>query len=219
MFDRGAIYWWPDVGAIELGDLVVHYTGLIAFGETDWDGDETPFADEPYAVIDVTSPDGTNTVRTQVYDDVDAGEGRPDLIELYRGRPAGVVLSVQLMEHDYGNPDQFKDHVRKFVEEASHHIEKGLEYIPIFGPAISDGAEALLEYLKEPITDFLNEILDTDDDDLQRAVVTLSAKQMVVLAARTPNSADHGVGFKAETPILGSNDGASYKVYFGLVSV
>src|SRR5512133_3399861 len=34
-FQNGAIYWWPDVGAIDLGNVVVRYAGLFCFGETD----------------------------------------------------------------------------------------------------------------------------------------------------------------------------------------
>ena len=48
------------------------------------------------------------------------------------------------------------------------------------------------------------------------AVNTVSARQMVVLAARTGNSDFKGIGFKIETPLI-SGSGASYKLYFGLV--
>src|SRR5262249_22560009 len=46
IFQRGAIYWWPDTGAIELNEVVVHYTGLNCFGEADDDGPSN--SDEPY---------------------------------------------------------------------------------------------------------------------------------------------------------------------------
>lgn len=219
VFEHGAIYWWPDVGAIDLNDVVVHYTGLLCFGETDSDGDDTPFEDEPYVILGVVAPTGSAEVRSQIYGDVDAGDVRQDNIELYRGRPSGLVIGVQLMEHDFGDPDKFKEHVRKFVEKASVAVEKGLEYVPVVGPVLSDIAEAVLPYLKEPITDFLNSTLGTDDDDLGQTVLTLSVKQMVVLAARTPNSDHYGVGFKAQTELLGSEQGATYKACFGLVAV
>ncbi|MEJ7595481.1 MAG: hypothetical protein WKF77_28530 [Planctomycetaceae bacterium] len=54
------------------------------------------------------------------------------------------------------------------------------------------------------------------DDRIGETTLAISAKQMVVLAARTPNSEIKGIGFKLETPFL-SGGGASYKVYFGLV--
>jgi hypothetical protein len=39
---------------------------------------------------------------------------------------------------------------------------------------------------------------------------------MVLLAARTNNSTFKGIGFKAETPLI-AGDGASYKIYFGII--
>lgn len=57
------------------------------------------------------------------------------------------------------------------------------------------------------------------DDDLGRTVVTLSAKQMVVLAARTLDRSPHEVTDKVETELLGSSEGASCTVCFGLVAV
>ncbi|WP_341359042.1 hypothetical protein V5H98_14985 [Georgenia sp. M64] len=219
VFERGAVYWWPDVGAIDLNDVALHYSGLICFGETDSDGDETPFEDEPYVILGLAAPTGTVDVRSQVYTDVDHGDTRPDSLELYRGRPSGLVIGVQLMEHDFGDPDKFKARVAQFVKVASEGIEKGLEYIPLVGPVLSYGAEAIMPYLEEPIADFLNTALDTDDDDLGRDVVTLSVKQMVVLAARTTNTHHYGVEFKVETRLLGSGQGASYKVCFSLGGV
>jgi hypothetical protein len=75
VFQGGAIYWWPDTGAIELNDVVVHYTGLICFGETD--NDQLSNSDEPYVVLGMTSPTGSWAARSQVYEYVDAGESRP----------------------------------------------------------------------------------------------------------------------------------------------
>jgi uncharacterized protein with LGFP repeats len=86
-FQHGGIYWWPDVGAIDLSDVVVHYTGLYCFGETDWD--QGSGSDEPYAIISISTPRIADTKRSQVYNDVDAGEARPDLLEIYRGRLMG----------------------------------------------------------------------------------------------------------------------------------
>lgn len=219
VFEHGAVYWWPDTGAIDLHEVLVQYTGLLCFGETDHDGDDTPFEDEPYAILGVVTPTGSAQVRSQVYGGVDGGDVRADLVELYRGRPCGLVVGIQLMEHDFGDPDAYKAQVTKFVEEASVALAEALEYVPIIGPVLSDIAGAVLPHLQEPIADFVNELLDTDDDELGNAVLTLSCKQMVVLAARTPNTEHRGVGFKVETPLLGGHQGASYKVCLGLVAV
>ena len=70
-FDNGAIYWWVDVGAIELNDVVVHYTGLGCFDTT-----TGPGSDEPYVVLGALAPGGIQ-IRTQIYEDVDGGEAGP----------------------------------------------------------------------------------------------------------------------------------------------
>lgn len=218
-FEHGAVYWWPEVGAVELHHVAVSYTGLLCFGETDHDGDDTPSADEPYVELGVVSPGGGSTVRSQIYTDVDSGDVRSDLVELYRGLPVGLAVGVQLLEHDFGDPDRFKEQVRAFVSEASTAVAKGLAYVPVLGPVLSWGAEQFLPMLESSVTDFVNDALDTDDDDLGSAVVTLSARQMVVLAARTPDETYYGVRSKVQTGLLGANQGASYKVCFSLAAV
>lgn len=211
-FERGAIYWWVDVGAIELDDVVVHYTGIVCFGETD----ELSAADEPYVVLGVLAPAATQT-RTQIYEDVDAGDSRPDLVELYRGKPNGIVMNALLMEHDQGDPDKYKGVMVGAVAAAAAAASTaaGVSFpvlAPIFvlaAPVIKDAAEALGEALSGA--------LGTGDDKLGSETIQLSAKQMVVLAGRTPNWIERGVGFKISTPLMGADEGASYKAYFGLV--
>ncbi|MEJ7595482.1 MAG: hypothetical protein WKF77_28535 [Planctomycetaceae bacterium] len=105
-FERGTIYWWPDTGAIELNDVVVHYTGLVCFSETD--SDQLSDSDEPYVVLGVVAPTGSSATRSKIYEDVDGGESRPDLLEVYRGKPGGLAFSVLLMEHDEDDPDKYK---------------------------------------------------------------------------------------------------------------
>ena len=216
VFDRGSIYWWPDVGAIDLNDVVVHYTGLYCFGETDWDqgSDE----DEPYVWLGVVSPFGGISTRSQIYEDVDGGDSRPDLIELYRGKPYGISLSVLLMENDFDDPDEYREAVEAAVRAASASVTAAAAAVPYVGPILAIGVAAALEQLGPRITGAINDALDTGDDKLGTEVVTLSAKQMVVLAARTPYSDQWGIGWKAETPLM-SEDGASYKAYFGLAAV
>ena len=110
-FQNGAIYWWPDTGAIELGKIAVRYTGLMCFGETD--SDQFSNSDEPYMIFGVvpTVPGLASSTRTGIYEDVDGGEAFGDLIELYRGLPYGLLLSIVLMEHDFDNPDKYRDQI------------------------------------------------------------------------------------------------------------
>lgn len=63
----------------------------------------------------------------------------------------------------------------------------------------------------------VNDLIGAGDDVLGNTIVHLTAKQMVVLAARTVNQDQWGIGWKAETEEL-TGYGSNYKVYFGLVT-
>ena len=213
-FQNGGIYWWPDTGAIDLRDVVVHYTGLHCFGETDWD--QSSNSDEPYVILSITTPERSATLLSQIYQDVDAGEARPDLIELYRGKPYGINLSAVMMENDFGDPNVYRADIEKVVMGVHEVGTVALGLIPIVGPAIAAVAGPGLGSLMALIAGVINDVFDFGDDRIGGATVTLSAKQMVLLAARTGNSTFNGIGFKAETPLI-TGLGASYKVYFGIV--
>lgn len=214
VFQGGQVYWWPDTGAIDLKGVVVHYTGMVCFGETDWD--QGSDSDEPYAIFALASPDGTWTARTRVYDDVDGGEARPDLSELYRGKAGGLVIDTRVMEHDEGNPDVYLDEVKKAVGLASTGVTALVALIPVFGPILSAGVGAGLAAAQPKIAGAVNKALDLGDDTLGTGAVTITPRAMVLLAARTGNTTFKGVGYKLESPLI-SGDGASYKVYFGVV--
>lgn len=211
-FQNGGIYWWPDTGPIDLKDVAVQYTGLVCFDETDWD--QMSNSDEPYAVIGVTTPDGSATFRTRIYDDVDGGESRPDLIEIYRGKPKGIALSVLLMEHDDDDPDRYKAAMQAGVGAAATGVTALVTLIPFVGPVLATGAAPLLAAVVPKVADALNKLLDLKDDKLGETTLALSAKEMVILAARTVNSNFRSIGFKRETELL-TGDNAAYKVYFG----
>jgi hypothetical protein len=208
VFEHGAIYWWPDVGAIELGDVVVHYTGLVCFEETSGAG-----SDEPYAVIGAVAPPESRDFRTPVYEDVDDEEGVPDLLEVYRGKPYGLLLKVLLMENDEGNPDEYSDAMKAAVGAGFALVSAGLVAV---SAGLAAAAAPLLAAALPVVSRELNKALGTEDDQIGQADLQVTPKQMVVLAARTPNSNLHGVGYKLETPLLSAH-GGSYKVYFGLV--
>ena len=76
-FQNGGIYWWPDTGAMDINDVVVHYTGLMCFKETG----EIDGTDEPYAIVGVVSPFGSGAYRSRTYASVDSNTSRPDLME------------------------------------------------------------------------------------------------------------------------------------------
>jgi hypothetical protein len=213
-FQNGGIYWWPDTGAIDLRDVVVHYTGLYCFGETDWDQGSS--SDEPYVIVSVTTPKVAETTRTQVYSDVDAGDSRPDLLEVYRGRPYGINISSVLMENDFGDPNRYKEQVQQVVMGVHTAGTIALGLIPVVGPVIAAIAGPALGTLMPSIGGAINDMFDWGDDQIGGSNVTLSARQMVLLATRTGNSEFHGIGYKVESGLI-SGSGASYKAYFGIV--
>ncbi|MEO8185395.1 MAG: hypothetical protein ABI895_41835 [Deltaproteobacteria bacterium] len=58
-----------------------------------------------YATLGVSVPgEQPRVFRTRIYGDVDAGESVPDLIELYRGKPRGLVIDSVLQEHTAVTP-------------------------------------------------------------------------------------------------------------------
>ncbi len=213
-FEHGGIYWWPDTGAIDLRDVVVHYTGLFCFGETDWD--QGSDSDEPYVIISYSSPKEAETVATQVYQDVDGGEARPDLLEVYRGRPYGLVLSSVLMEQDFGDPNKYREQVQQVVMGVHTAGTLALGLIPIVGPFVAAVAGPALGSLMPSIGGAISDLFDWGDDRLGSADIVVPAKQLVLLAARGQNSTSNGIGYKLETSLI-SGSGASYKAYFGVV--
>jgi hypothetical protein len=213
-FQHGGIYWWQDTGAIDLRDVVVHYTGLYCFGETDWD--QASDSDEPYVIVSVSTPQIGDTKRTGVYDDVDASEACPDSLEIYRGRPYGINIGSVLMEHDFGDPNKYKDEVQQVVMGVHAAGTAALGLIPGAGPVIAAIAGPALGTLMPSIGGAINDALNWGDDRIGESTVTLSARQLVLLAARTENSTHEGIGFKVESGLI-SGLGASYKTYFGIV--
>jgi hypothetical protein len=215
-FQHGAIYWWADTGAVELrnNEVVVHYTGLICFGETDWD--QMTDNDEPYLVFGLVSATGYTAIKTQVYQGVDAGESRNDFLELYRGPPRGLSLHAILIEHDSDDPQAYLDAMKTAVSTVFSAAGSLLTLIPVVGPALSVGLGPLFQALGGAVGATLHGALDLGDDWLGACDTQLTPKEMVLLAARTSNSESKGIGHKFESPLF-QRDGATYRAYFGIV--
>ncbi len=220
-FTHGAIYWWPDTGPIDLGDVVVRYKGLFCFGETD--DDQLSFEDEPYVIFGIVpvSTENRLEIRTRIYgedDDpfggVDAGDSREDNIELYRGLPYGMALGVTLMEHDFGDPEKYKAQVKIGVDKASEAVVFGTQHIPILGPTLAKVAEPLLEAVGPTIVNTINDLLDTQDDILDMHGWAITAREMVLNTRRSVSNF-HGIEWHLDSPLF-SGQGASYKVYFSV---
>lgn len=223
-FERSAIYWWSDVGPIDLNDVVVQYTGLYCFGETDADGlFGTNPDDEPYVILGAITPETAMDTRSRIYEDIDAGDSQPDLIELYRGKPYGITIPMVLMEHGAEDPEKYRDLMtqavtageKKLADVIAEALNDGVPYV---GPVLAVAAESVLPLLIPIVTDIATALLGVDDRQLGAELLQLTAKQMVVLAARTPTSGFWGIDYKVESPLM-SHYGATYKVYFGVGAV
>lgn len=208
-FENGGIYWWSDIGAIPLGDVVVQYTGFHCFGETDWDGGSN--SDEPYFVLTPVGASGTVTHTTRIYEDVDSGEQRVDPFEIYRSKPYGISLGVVAMEHDHGDANWVKNTISSLSNQV-YQLASGV-------PSTSSGTNSLLEFWLTKYIPALGELLDNaidwGDDVLAGYVLTLSARDMVLLAARTSAGSYGAIPYKLETGPM-SGHGATYKAYFNV---
>ena len=213
-FQKGGIYWWPDTGAMDLRDIVVHYTGLYCFGETDWD--QGSGEDEPYMIISISTPQLANTFKTQIYEDVDHGDSRPDVMEIYRGKPYGINLGVVLMENDFGDPNHYKEEIYKTVMGAHSVGVMALGLIPLVGPAIATVAGPALSSLMPSVAGAINNLFDWGEEQIGGTNMTITAKQMILLAFRANMNEFWGIGYKLETELI-SGSGASYKAYFNFL--
>jgi len=209
-FERGAIYWWPDTEAIELGNVVVRYKGLYCFGETD----EASEADEPYVIfgiVPVAPGPPLPAVQTTIYEDVDAGDSRPDNLELYRGLPYGITISALLMEHDEGDPNKYRAVVEKGVAAGSSALAAALAAIPAAGPFLAIGARLALEIAGPEIVNAVNDIIGSADDHIGTVSFHVSPKDLV-LSTRKPHNDFWGIKSHIDSPLISDGE-ASYKVF------
>jgi hypothetical protein len=212
-FQNGNIYFWPDTGAIELGNVAVRYRGLYCFGESN----EWSSADEPYVVLGTVAVPNTPplTVRSRVYDDVDSGNARPDLITLYTGQPLGLTVTYDLFERDEGDPDAYLSLVKTGVELSGKGVAAGC--VELFGPEAAKTCESIWSAIGPALSKFLNGQLGTDDDHIDAGWWTLSAKEMVTMAG-APHQNQWGVEYQWASKLLSDGD-ASYAVYLDIVRV
>lgn len=214
-FENGEIYFWDDVGAIELDEVVLNFTGIHCFGETDLDGILGAGSDEVYAIIGIVSPEKKQrpTIMTPIYENVDGGESIVDNIEIYRGKPYGLVLGVILMEHDDENPDRYKAAMEVSCRIAAGLLTAVIGTIPKFGLTLATLAAPILQELAKLLSEELNDLLNLEADTIGKTQIELTCKQMVEYAARKKDFVENGIKYKVATELL-SGEGSSYKVYF-----
>jgi uncharacterized protein with LGFP repeats len=178
-FTKAGIYWWPDTGPVFLKDdtVVVNYSGLLGVEEMDWDQGSN--SDEPYVTVGAVAPRGGRTIQSSIYDDVDSGEGRSQVIEVYRGRPEGIDLSTVVMEHDFGDPNQTR---------AAVTVGVGIGMSALIGAGVvaSDGAAAfaapVLWQAVPEIARGIDGALGLGDDHVGSNTRFVSARDMIFTA-------------------------------------
>ncbi|RHW27400.1 hypothetical protein D0Z08_09635 [Nocardioides immobilis] len=198
-----------------LPPLVLRYRGLRCFGETDWDGDDTPTEDEPYLGIIAIAPSGTTDVTTRIYTGFDSGEVEADLLELYRGEARGVGLTLALFEHDFSDPAAMERLVKQVAEKAGPLLGGALAAVPAVGSFLAAAFEAAWAEYGDDIVRWLNDTFDFGDDLIGTTSLYLSARQLRELAS-APWQEQAGLQFKVDSPLI-SGDGASYKAVFDVV--
>ena len=159
-FENGAIYFWPDIGAIEMQEIALRYAGWHCFGETD---DGFSASDEMYFIFGVVPAltEHRAAKPTRIYHDTDAGESRsePTPMELYRGAAYGAAVSITLVEHDDGDPKKYHASVERAVERTADRVVEGLAHVPVLGTFLAVLAEVVLVIALPAITDGVNELL------------------------------------------------------------
>ena len=211
-FQKGGIYWWSDTGALDLNDVILHYTGLVCLRETG----EVSGADEPYVLFGVISPFSAAGFRSKTYSSVDSDTSRPDLMELFRGKPNGLIIDVTLMENDHGDPERFRRDIQAAMTAAHGAGTAALGLIPVVGGAIAAFVGPLIQKFIPDVAKALNSFLGLGDDKIGSERIVLTGKDLILLARRTNNSNYKNVGFKFSTNNLRGHN-ANYKIYFGLV--
>ncbi len=213
-FEKGAIFWWSDTGALDINDVIVKYKGLYCFKETnEWSG-----SDEPYAIFGVTSIFATKTFKTKVYGDVDAGETRTDNMELYKGKPNGIGLSIVLMEHDHGSPEKARKEVQKVIQTKHNIGTIALGLIPVIGIGIAAIAGPAIQTLVPGTAKVVTDVLGFADDKLGTQILRFTAKEMILMARNSKTSKQKNIAFKFCTSNFRSH-GGNYKLYFTIETI
>lgn len=208
-FERGDIYFWADTGVVDLAGVEVRYRGQNCFGESD----ELSGHDETYVVTSTIGPnqDATTSQVTPVTENIDAGGSFPDFRVVYSGPPARIgALAVTMMEHDTGNPNEYRGAIEGGVRTAMTALAGAIAATGV-GLPVSAIAVTLANLGAGPIASAINDAIDTGDDLIGTDVFPLSPKEVIRLA-KEPLSHERDIDFNLETALL-TGEG-SYKAYF-----
>ena len=139
-FQNGATYWWADTGAIEFSFGV---SSLYRFVLLRGDGRSgSLWLECRRTVRDIRSCSPYRrwrgfSSRTQIDENVDAGDSREDNTALYRGSPYGLSVAAVLMEHDLADPNMYHELIKQGVDKAAEATAAALVVVPYVGPALA----------------------------------------------------------------------------------
>jgi hypothetical protein len=170
----------------------IRYQGLWCEEETNGPG-----SDEIYIIT--SGLEINNSVNTAVaalthpmgatkdyYEDVDSLEKRIGPVAVvYTGSPDTLSLVVVVMEHDYGDPNHYRDDINTFVTAA---IALGSKLSPWV---------SILYLFKDNIVGFINGIFGTGDDVISTEFVKWERDELEALAVQTPSEYQ---GWKLQYP-------------------
>ncbi|WP_156956868.1 hypothetical protein [Sphingomonas astaxanthinifaciens] len=153
------------LGEIQSATYGIWYQGLCCVDET---GSTNWGSDEPYVITSCAniSASGENIVRTEThpvgaghYNDVDTGEQRiGPVAACWEGTDLPVSISAVAYEHDYGDPNKFRDEIDAAVKGA----------LVVGALLLGGGAttKAILAFVGPLLTDAINWLFGTDDDPI-----------------------------------------------------
>jgi hypothetical protein len=182
------------------------WAGVYCIKETPWD-QGSPH-DEIYVIFTVLQPFRKPwTLRSNIEEDWDSGDdwGPFPPMSLFGEKgpedPAETAITATVMEHDYGDPDKFRDEIHAIATAAQAYAAS--QGIPIPDVAV------------EIVTDFINNLLGTDDDHLGTQTIVIDPVQMIWLAQQPLKHFKIQLNFHLVS--THSGDGAKYQVFYRVV--
>ncbi|GAA1998724.1 hypothetical protein [Microbacterium pumilum] len=206
-FERGLIYWWPDTGAVNVGNVELVYAGMNCFNETS----RLSGSDEPYFIVSHVGDSNMGTSSGVHYQNVDAGGSFPyPSWVVYSGSP-GHHLSVTVftMEQDQGDPAEIQAKIAGAFASVGGAVGTvvSLAATPAAGGVVITVAGALAA-----ISAVVVPLVASQDDVLGDTSMMISAKTLVT-SYMVPRKTDRNVVYDVSSDMI-SGDGANYKVYF-----
>lgn len=185
-----------------MGSVIIVNTGMICFGETDYDGGSG--SDEIYLITNIfTEEAGQSRVRTQmtgVFDDVDAGGTFPTSRILYWGEVKDMTLTATCMEQDYGDAEALTDKAHQVAEAAAAAARAAGYDVPKWTPGV--------------LAELASALFGTGDDNLGTATEHLPAARLEQMV-NAPELVERGIKHKFFTMHTGG--GSTYKFYYNVI--